>query len=67
MQGNGAVPPLWLIITAFLARYLYQKKVTTQLVVPLSRLVVPLAALLYTDSTNLYVFNRGCNSTKEVV
>ena len=38
-----------------------------QLVTPLSGLVVPLVALLYVDDTILYVFNSGCNSTKEVV
>ena len=34
---------------------------------PMSRLVVPLAALLYIDNTDLYVFNSSCDSTKEVV
>ena len=38
-----------------------------QLVTPLSGLVVPLAALLHADNTNLYVFNSSCDSAKEVV
>ena len=33
----------------------------------MSRLVVPLVALLYIDDTNLYVFNSSFDSTKEVV
>ena len=67
VQGNGVAPPLWLIITIFLARYLCQKKVVTQLVTSLSGLVVPLVALLHIDGTGLCVFNSGCDSTKEVV
>ena len=67
VQGNRVAPLSWLIINIFLIRYLYQKKIITKLVMLMSRLVVPLAALLYIDDTNLYVFNSGCNSAKEVV
>jgi hypothetical protein len=38
-----------------------------QLVTSLSGFVVSLVALLYVDDTNLYIFNSGCDSIKEVI
>jgi len=34
---------------------------------PISNLIVLLAVLLYIDDTDLYVFNSGYNSAREVV
>ena len=33
----------------------------------MSGLVLFLAALLYVDDTDIYIFNSGCDPTKEVV
>ena len=66
-QGSGAAPALWMIISIFLVKYLYNKKVTTQLSAPVSRIVMPLAALMFADDTDLYVFNSGIDTTKEIV
>ena len=35
MQGNGAAPALWLIISVFLIRHLYQQKVVTSITSPI--------------------------------
>ena len=67
VQGNGAAPPVWLIISIFLVRYLYSKRVVSHLMIPISGLVVALAALIYVDDTDLYVFNDSNSSAEEVV
>ena len=40
---------------------------TTYLSMPLSGIVMPLAALIFVDDTNLYVFNSGLEMTEELV
>ena len=67
VQGSGAAPALWMIISIFLVKYLYNKKATTQLSAPVSRIVIPLAALMFADDADLYVFNSGIEITKEIV
>ena len=67
VQGNGAAPALWLIISIFLVRYLYSKKVTTEISTPISRVILPLAALIFVDDTDLYVFNSGADNAEDVV
>ena len=36
VQGSGAAPALWLIMSIFFVRYLHSKNVTTQLRIPIS-------------------------------
>ena len=67
VQGSGAAPALWLIISIFLVRYLYSKNLTTPICTLISRAVLPLAALIFVDDTDLYVFNSGSDTTEEVV
>ena len=67
VQGSGAAPALWLIISIFLVRYLYSKNVTTKLSSPITNAVLPLAALIFVDDTDLYVFNSGADTAEEVV
>ena len=67
VQGSGAAPALWLIISIFLVRYLHSKKVTTEIISPISRVVLPLATLIFVDDTDLHVFNSGSDSAEEVV
>ena len=66
VQGSGAAPALWIIISIFLVRYLYSKNLTIQLSTPLSGIVMLLAALIFVDNTDLYVLNQGTDSAKEV-
>jgi hypothetical protein len=67
VQGSGAAPVLWMIISIFLVRYPYSKNLTTYLLMPLSGIVMPLEALIFVDNTNLYVFNLGSETTEELV
>ena len=67
VQGNGAAPALWLIISVFLVRYIYQQKVVTSTISPISTLSQLLAALMHVDDTDLYVFNDGFMNTLDVV
>ena len=67
VQGSGAAPVLWMIISIFLVRYPHSKNLTTYLLIPLSGIVMPLAALIFADNTNLYVFNLGSETTEELV
>ena len=66
VQGSGAAPAIWLIISIFLVRYLCKKKVTTEITSPMSRVILSLAALIFVDDTDLYVFNSGTDSTEEI-
>ena len=56
-----------MIISIFLVRYLYSKNLTTQLLILLSGIIIPLVALIFVDDTNLYVFNSGSEMTEELV
>ena len=67
VQGSGAAPALWMIISIFLVRYLYSKNLTIQLSTPLSEIVIPLAVLIFVDDTDLYVFNSGSDIIEELV
>ena len=67
VQGSGAAPALWMIISIFLVRYLYSKNLTIQLSILLLGIVIPLAALIFIDDTDLYVFNSGSDTTEELV
>ena len=66
-QGSGATPALWLIISIFLVRHLCGKNVTTKLSSPIANAILPLAALVFVDDTDLHVFNSGADAAKEVV
>ena len=55
VQGNGAAPGLWLIISIFLIRNLYQQKVVTSITTPIYKLFQLLAALLHVDDKDIYV------------
>ena len=57
VQGSGAAPALWIIISMFLVRCLCAKSVTMQLHTLLSGITLLLAALIFEDDTNLCVFN----------
>ena len=45
LECNGADPSLWLIISIFLIRYLYQQKLVTTINSPMSKLCQLLVAL----------------------
>lgn len=66
-QGSGAAPAPWLIISIFLVRYLHSKKVTTEISSPIVKAMLPLAALIFADDTDLYVFNSSTDTAEEVV
>ena len=67
MQGSGAAPALWMIISIFLVRYLYSKNLNTQLSTSVSKIIILLAALIFVDDTDLYVFNSVLDTTEEIV
>lgn len=67
VQGSGAAPELWLIISIFLVRYLHSKKVTAEISSPIAKAILPLAALIFADDTDLCVFNSGADTAEEVV
>ena len=56
-----------MIISIFLVRYLYSKNLNTHLTTPVSKIVMLLAALIFVDDTDLYVFNSGSETTEEIV
>ena len=66
VQGNGADPALWLMISVFLIRYLYQQKVFTSITSPISKMSQFLATLMCVDDIDLYVFNDDSMCALEV-
>ena len=60
-------PVLWIIISIFLVQYLYSKNLNTQLSTPVSKIIMPLAALIFIDDTDLYIFNLGLDTTEEII
>ena len=67
VQGSGAARALWLIISIFLVRYLHSKKVTAEISSLITKATLPLAALIFVDDTDLYVFNSGTDNAEEAV
>ena len=56
-----------MIISIFLVQYLYSKNLNTHLTIPILKIVMPLAALIFVDNTDLYVFNSGSETTEEII
>ena len=67
VQGSGAAPASWMIISIFLVRYLYSKNLTTSISSPITNMILPLVALIFVDDTDICVFNSGSETTEELV
>lgn len=66
-QGNRESPEIDFIISIFINWYFYQQKVVASVTTPISKLFKLLAALLYVDDTDLYVFNSGSDNNQDIV
>ena len=67
IQGSSAATALWMIISIFLVRYLCSKNLHSQIATLITKITMPLVALLFADDTDLCVINSGSESTEEVV
>ena len=67
VQGNRAIPPIWLIISILLIRYLYGLKLISVIKISITQLVFQLVGFLYIDDTNLILMNDGKESTVEII
>ena len=56
-----------MIISIFLVQYLYSKNLNTQLSTPVSKIIMPLAVLIFINDTDLYVFNSGSDTIEEII
>lgn len=66
LQGNGAGPAVWLAISTFLLRTLYEQGHFTKVVTPISLVVINLAGLIFVDDTNLILFERQGESSRSL-
>lgn len=66
VQGSSAAPTLWVIISIFLVRCSCSKKIATEISTPILKIILPLAALIFVDDTDLHVFDSGSDATEEV-
>ena len=66
MQGSGAAPALWMIISIFLVRCLHSKNLTTSISSPMTNMILPLVALIFVDDADLHAFNSGSETTEEL-
>ena len=67
LQGSSAAPALWIIISIFLVRCLCSKNLYSQIATLITKIIMPLVALLFADNTNLHVVNLGSEFAEEVV
>ena len=67
MQGNGAAPVLWLIISIILVRHLYALNLVAEHHTPVSGLLFSLVALVHADDSDLNILNLNQKSTLEVL
>ena len=47
-------------------RYLCSENLHSQIVTPITKIIISLVALLFADDTNLHVINSGSESIEEV-
>ena len=59
IQGNRAAPPMWLIISIFLVRYLYKSKEIYVRYSPISKVAYQIVRFLYVDDIDLVTLNKG--------
>jgi len=57
IQGNGTAPPLWLIISIFLVRYLYDSKWVSIWRISISNSTYALLGFLYVDDIDILALN----------
>ena len=66
-QSNSIALSLQLIIAIILVRYVCSRRVAAQIIALILNAIILLAALLYPDDTDLYVFNQGMESIEKIV
>ena len=62
VQGNGASPPIWLILSMFLFRYSYDSNLVSVSKTLVSLYAYQIAAFLCVDYANLVALNNGKES-----
>jgi len=67
VQGNGAAPPILLIISILLIRYLYSSKFVSISRTTITQVTFQLAGFLYIDDTDLVTLNNRDEFTTENV
>ena len=58
VQGNRVAPPVWLIISILLIRYLYSTKFVSTSSTPITKLIFMIVALIYVDDTNIVLLKK---------
>ena len=56
LQGNGAAPAIWLLVSMFLILLLKSFMSTLDIRVPLLELIIKLLALVFIDDMDLFTF-----------
>ena len=67
VEGNGAVPPLWMIITIFLVRFLHKKKSGNTVNHENIRSDCPYCSTISCGRQRSLCFNSGSDSEKDIV
>ena len=67
MQGNGAAPVLWIMMSIILIKYLYLKCLYAPQYSPMSQMIFIMIALMCVDDTHLNVLNAEGKSKLEVI
>ena len=67
IQGNRATPPIWLMFSIFLVRYLYESRWVSVRITPIFQVCYKLDGFLCIDNTDLVVMNNITEMAKKVV
>ena len=67
VQENGAAPPIWLMISIILVRYLYSSKFATISKTAITKVAFQLVGFLYVDDTDITILNEGQETAEEVI
>jgi len=60
-------PPIWLMISIILVRYLYSLKFATVSKTAIIKVAFQLAGFIYVDNTDIMILNEGQETVEEVV
>ena len=55
-----------MIVSIFLVKWLCSKNLAAQISTPVSKIILPLAALTFVDNNDSRIFNSGLDDTEEI-
>ena len=67
VQGDGAAPPIWLMLSIFIVHYSHDSNLVPVHKTPISVASYQIASILYVDDADLVALNNGKESATDIV